>query len=209
MSKLWKDPQGELWRKLIETPASERPAMFSQVSQGGRRPNVQIEFEGWTLLHLAVHQGWINEVQWLLEVGANPFLKTHRNESPLELAVKRGNLEIVGLILIKMLDKAKEHSIHYKKLLRELADWYFFYKVNLFFPQEEGSEEPKEISHKRRRRQKRSVEMVLRVFKEIFTEVSEGELKKRGFQSRTRSRLRWDPLWGRKGFGKSPPYLLP
>jgi hypothetical protein len=31
--------------------------MFSQVSQGGRRPNVQIEFEGWTLLHLAAHLG--------------------------------------------------------------------------------------------------------------------------------------------------------
>jgi hypothetical protein len=204
MSKARRSSQRELWRKLIETPASERLAMFSQVSQGGRRPNLQIGFEGWTLLHLAAHSGWINEVQWLLEAGANPFLKTHRNESPLELAVKRGNLEIVGLILIKMLDKAKEHSIHYKHLLRELANWYFFYNVNLFFPQEEESEEPKEISYKRRRRQKRSVEMVLRVFKEIFTEVSEEELKKRGFQSRTRSRLRWDPLWGRKGFGKSP-----
>jgi len=204
MKKAWKAPQGELWRKLIETPASERPAMFSQVSQGGRRPNVQVEFEGWTLLHLAAHSGWIDEVRWLLEVGANPFLKTQRNESPLELAVKRGNLEIVRLILIKMLDKAKEHSIHHKHLLRELADWYFFYKVNLFFPQEEESEEPKEIGYKRRRRQKRSVEMILRVFKEIFTEVSEEELNKRGFPTQAGSRLRWDPLWGRKGFGKSP-----
>ncbi len=82
MSKSWKDPQGELWRKLIETPASERPTMFSQVTQGGRRPNVQVEFEGWTLLHLAAHMGWIDEVQWLLEVGANPFLKNQREESP-------------------------------------------------------------------------------------------------------------------------------
>jgi hypothetical protein len=69
--------------------------------------------------------------------------------------------------------------------------------------------EPKEISYKRRRHQKRAVEMILRVFREIFTEVSEGELNKRGFQSRTRSRLRWDPLWSRKGFGKSPlPYFF-
>jgi hypothetical protein len=167
MSKVWKVSQGKPWRKLIETPASERPTMFSQVSQGGRRPNVRIGFEGWTLLHLAAHSGWIDEVQWLLEAEANPFLKTHRNESPLELAVKRGNLEIVRLILIEMLDRAKEHSIHYKHLLRELANWYFFYKVNLFFPQEEESEESKEISYKRRRRQKRSVEMVLRVFRDL------------------------------------------
>jgi hypothetical protein len=208
MSKVCKVPQRELWRKLIETPASERPIVFSQVSQGGRRPNVQVEFEGWTLLHLAAHWGWIDEVRWLLEVGANPFLKTQRKESPLELAVKRGNLEIVRPILIKMLDKAKEHSTQYKHLLRELADWYFFYKVNLFFPQEEESEEPKEISYKRRRHQKRSVEMVLRVFKEIFTEVSEEESNKRGFPTQPGSRLRWDSLWGRKGFGKSLLNLL-
>lgn len=203
MSELSKGPQGELWRKLIETPASERPTMFSQVSQGGRRPNVQVEFEGWTLLHLAAHSGWIDEVRWLLEAGANPFLKNQREESPLELAVRIGYLEIAKIILINMLEKAKEYPEHYELLLRELAGWYFLYKTTISFGQEEA-EEPKQVRYKRRRRQRRSVEMVLRVFKEIFTEVSEEELSKRGFPTQAGSRLRWDPLWGREGFGESP-----
>jgi hypothetical protein len=203
MSKLWKVSQGELWRKLIEAPASERPTMFRQVSRRGRRPNVQVEFEGWTLLHLAVHQGWINEVQWLLEAGANPFLKNQREESPLELAVRMGYLEIAKILLINMLEKGKEYPGYYRLLLRELADWYFLYKTTISFGQGEA-EEPKQIRYKRRRRQKRAVEMILRVFKEIFTEVSEEELNKRGFPTQVGSRLRWDPLWGRKGFGKSP-----
>ena len=203
MRKVWKVSQGELWRKLIETPASKRPTMFRQVSQGGRRPNVQVEFEGWTLLHLAAHSGWIDEVRWLLEAGANPFLKNQREESPLELAVRMGYLEIAKILLINMLEKAKEYTGHYKLLLRELADWYFLYKTTISFGQGEV-EEPKQVRYKRRRRQKRAVEMILRVFKEIFTEVSEEELNKRGFPTQAGSRLRWDPLWGRKGFGKSP-----
>jgi len=135
MSKVWKGPEGELWKKLIEAPASERLTMFSQVSQGGRRPNVRIGFEGWTLLHLAAHSGWIDEVQWLLEAGANPFLKNQREESPLELAVRMGYPEIAKILLIKMLEKAKEYPGYYKLLLRELADWYFLYKTTISFGQ--------------------------------------------------------------------------
>jgi hypothetical protein len=54
---------------------------------------------GWTYLHYSVAQGENKITDFLLENGANPDIKNHINNYPLNYAVKYENIEIVKLLL--------------------------------------------------------------------------------------------------------------
>ena len=53
---------------------------------------------GWTALHFAVSNGLQDNVSILCDAGANPFYKNEHMETPLDIAMKRGNLEMAVLL---------------------------------------------------------------------------------------------------------------
>jgi ankyrin repeat protein len=58
----------------------------------------QADDDGWTALHIAASCGLQDNVSILCDAGANPFFKNKDKETPLDIAIKRGHLEIAVLL---------------------------------------------------------------------------------------------------------------
>jgi len=82
---------------------------------------------GWTALHYAASCGLTDNVSILCDAGANPFFKNKDKETPLDIATKRGDLEMSVVLgkaekaapLIKPED-LPARVVHLEKIVEEL-----------------------------------------------------------------------------------------
>lgn len=73
------------------------PRLLNIFANSGVNLNSQNKMNGWCALHWASHRGHVNVVRLLLSNGANPNVKTHKDQTALDLARDKYP-EIVSLL---------------------------------------------------------------------------------------------------------------
>jgi ankyrin repeat protein len=56
------------------------------------------ELQGWTILHFASRENKMKAVKFLLDRGADPNAKNNNGDTPLSMAEKQGNTEVIALL---------------------------------------------------------------------------------------------------------------
>ena len=195
---------------VMTAPRRKRSELFRKVAGMLEGVNQPTDFEDWTLLHWTAHWGLARETKWLLKRGANPFLRTARGETPLEIAALMGRFLAGKALLQGMLQRATQNPHEYQLLKEELADWHFYYKVG-WLPyyfidnRSHGFRGP----HPKLCPYRRIILMVLTSMEEVFVKIQDEEEKDRLYSHREKHFLSWDPMWELREITPSPiSYLL-
>jgi len=131
-SKLKNMPERYKRSSLHTALAFRLPKIVKLLIKDGANPNVQTE-NGETPLHIAVLEGYVGLVGWLLEKGADSEVKNNYDESPLDYAYKcNGKKEIISLLKKhdNYVDQDRE-QLGSKALLRKKIQELIDYKKNL------------------------------------------------------------------------------
>lgn len=91
-----KEPGGVT--KLMYAASLKNPEELLRLLAKSKDGIDEADDEGWTSLHIATSCGLHDNVSILCDAGANPFFKNKDKETPLDIAMKRGNLEMAVLL---------------------------------------------------------------------------------------------------------------
>lgn len=90
----------EIETKLIKAINSGNFNLVKEIIEENKNIDINIQGNnGWTYLHYSVAQGEYEITNYLLENGANPDIKNHINNYPLNYAINYENIEIVKLLI--------------------------------------------------------------------------------------------------------------
>lgn len=84
--------------KLMHAASLKNPEELLRLLAKSKDGIDEADDEGWTALHCAANCGHLDNVSILCDAGANPFFKNKDKETPLDIAMKRGNLEMAVLL---------------------------------------------------------------------------------------------------------------